>query len=191
MAEHFTEDLSKCLETLWGGGVILYPTDTIWGLGCDPRNADAVRRLFELKQRPPEKSLLLLAADKVQVEAVVREMPPGVEEAIEASEKPLTIIYPAKVGLAPGVCAQDGSVGIRIPADPFCLALTEAFGFPITSTSANLSDQAFNGSFRNVHPSIVEGADHAVGWRRGDKMSSVPSRIVKWNPPREWIVIRD
>ena len=187
----YFDDVSACLQALRAGGVILYPTDTIWGLGCDPRNADAVRRLFSLKQRPPEKSVLLLAAGMEQVEMVAGEIPAGTEAQISGSDRPLTIIYPNADGLAHGVCAEDGSVGIRIPDDPFCKALTEAYGFPITSTSANLSNQPFDGSFSDVPSAIVEGADHVVVWRRAAKVDRRPSRIVKWMGAGEWLVIRE
>lgn len=186
----FSADVEACVKTLQTGGVILYPTDTIWGLGCDPRNAAAVARIFELKRRPPSKSILLLAADEKQVEDLVGELPEGMEEQISAAGKPLTIVYPHAAGLAEGVCAADGSVGIRIPEDDFCHALTEAFGGALTSTSANISEQAFDGSFQDVPESIREGVDYVVNWKQEVKEFGEPSRIVKWMGEGEWKLIR-
>lgn len=182
-------EIEACLQCLDSGGVLLYPTDTIWGLGCDPRNGEAVKRLFELKGRPADKSLILLASSLEQVRGIAGEVPELIlEESLSA--RPTTVVYPSSTALAPGVAAADGSVAIRIAQDPFCKALTAAFGMPITSTSANLSGQAFAGSFADVAEPIVAGADYVVRWRQAEKISAQPSRILKLSPDGKVQVLR-
>jgi L-threonylcarbamoyladenylate synthase len=172
------QEIEECLDCLRRGGVLLYPTDTIWGLGCDPRNAEAVTNLFELKGRPADKSLILLAGNVDQVKAIVGDIPNAILPEL-ATDRPTTIVYPSCITLAPGVAGADGSVAIRIAKDPFCQALAAAYGFPIVSTSANISGQAFAGSFADIDRSIIAGADKVVSWRQTEKIVAQPSRILK------------
>jgi L-threonylcarbamoyladenylate synthase len=173
-------DLSSCLACLHAGGVMLYPTDTIWGLGCDPYSALAVARIYALKGRGAEKSLILLASSLDQVTRLVGDIPDAARQQMNmAGDRPVTIIYPRVLGAASAVAAEDGSLAIRVTSDPFCKVLIEAFGHPITSTSANLSGQPFSGSYADIHWSLVQGADYVVGWRQSETIHAAPSRIVK------------
>jgi L-threonylcarbamoyladenylate synthase len=174
------EELDRSLQCLRAGGVLLYPTDTIWGLGCDPWDLQAVNRIYEIKLRPADKSLILLASTSAQVAAIVGEISLAAWAEMEAAgDRPLTIVYPAAADTYRELMSADGSIAIRITRDPFCKALIDRFGRPITSTSANVSGSAFGGNFWEIPTRIVEGVDHVVAWRREESMASAPSRIVK------------
>jgi L-threonylcarbamoyladenylate synthase len=191
MNPQWTAEIPAALQCLQAGGILLYPTDTIWGLGCDPRDAAAVEKLFTLKGRPKEKSLILLASSVQQVQSIVTEIPPAAIDLLQSrSDRPLTIIYPQARGLAPDVASQDGSIAIRITQDPFCQALITAFGHPVTSTSANLSGQSFNGSFSDIPASIIDGAHCVIRHRQGETIHALPSRIIKILPGNQIQVIR-
>jgi L-threonylcarbamoyladenylate synthase len=173
-------DLASCLACLRAGGVILYPTDTIWGLGCAPSSAAAVSKIYDMKGRGAEKSLILLASSLDQVSRLVGDIPDAARQQMkEAGDRPITIIYPRVLGAASAVAAADGSLAIRVTVDPFCKALIDAFGHPVTSTSANLSGQPFTGSFADIHRSLVQSADYVVRWRQAEEIHAAPSRIVK------------
>ena len=133
------EQIEEAVKVLRAGGILLYPTDTIWGIGCDATDEKAVERVFEIKQRADSKSLIILASDMDMVACYVREIPEMAVTVESLSEKPLTIIYPEGINLAPNVTAEDGSIAIRIPKNDFCVELVRRFGKPIVSTSANVS----------------------------------------------------
>ena len=141
----FEEDIKESLNTLRQGGVILYPTDTIWGLGCDPTNEAAVNKIFKIKSRGESKSLIILVDGLSMIERYVTEIPEIVYELADVSDTPLTIIYPRGKNLATGVCNEDGSVAIRICHDEFCRELLNRFRKPIVSTSANISGVPLQG----------------------------------------------
>jgi L-threonylcarbamoyladenylate synthase len=191
-ADTWETEIAQVVLTLRSGGVVLYPTDTIWGLGCDPENSAAVRKLFELKGRPAQKSLILLADNWNRLAPYIKVLPiDQLEKLRKTSPRPLTVILPDAEGLAIGVTAEDQSVGVRVTDDPFCKALIEKFGKPITSTSANLSGMAFGGSFVDVDPSIVAGADYVVHWRQGEMVGGLASRVVRLLPEGKVEVIRE
>lgn len=186
-------NIEKAVSILRKGGLILYPTDTIWGVGCDARNEEAVRRVFALKQRADSKSLVLLALDEAMIGEYVEEIPPMALQLLEVNDAPMTIIYPgARLahpvgksgkmgdGLAPSCVADDGTVGIRIPyASDFCMELLKAFGAPIVSTSANISGNPSPKSFNDIDQAIKDGVDHVVAKECEGVSTGAASQIIK------------
>jgi L-threonylcarbamoyladenylate synthase len=175
----FGEDIKDSLVTLRNGGVILYPTDTIWGLGCDATNPSAVEKIFKIKSRSDSKSLLVLVDVEQMIERYVREVPEIVYELTSVSDGPLTIIYPNGRNLAPGVCNEDGSVGIRICHDEFCNELISRFRKPIVSTSANFSGKPSPGNFSEIEKSIIEAVDFVVKYRQNDQQKYSVSPVIR------------
>lgn len=184
------EDINKALEVLRNGGVILYPTDTIWGIGCDATNAEAVQRIYNIKQREDSKSMLVLIHSESMLPAYVGEMPEVAWELLEAANEPMTIIYPGARNLAPNLVGADGTVGIRVTSDEFCSKLIGRFRKPIVSTSANLSGQPSPGNFDEIDPVIREQVDYVVGWRQDDLSRAKPSSIIKLGPGGEIEILR-
>ena len=173
-------EIKEIVEILKKGGVILYPTDTIWGLGCDPTNFEAVKRIFEIKKRVDSKSMLLLAKDMNMIQTYVHEIPEIAYSLVEADDsKPLTIIYPNAIGLASNLLADDKSIGMRIPKDPFCQKLLYSFRKPLVSTSANISGKPFPSFFDEIDEEIKSKVDYIANWRRNDKKQCLPSSIIK------------
>lgn len=177
----FEEDLKESLNTLRQGGVLLYPTDTIWGLGCDPTNESAVNKIFQLKSRGENKSLIILAASLSMIERYVTDIPEIVYELAEVSDTPFTIIYPKGKNLATGVCSADGSVAIRICKDEFCSELISRFRKPIVSTSANLSGSPSPGNFSEIENILVNKVDYVVKFRQDDRSKNMASPVIKVN----------
>ncbi|HBC77878.1 MAG TPA: threonylcarbamoyl-AMP synthase [Bacteroidales bacterium] len=176
---NFTEDLRQALNVLIKGGIILYPTDTIWGLGCDATNQDAVEKIFKIKKRRESKSLIILVNGFTMLERYIRHLPEIAGELLEVSEKPLTIIFPEGKNLAPGVCSDDGSVGIRICNDDFCNKLITRFRKPVISTSANISESPSPSYFSEIDDEIINSADYVVKYRQTDTNKNTPSSIIK------------
>ena len=176
---NFEGDLREALKTLREGGVLLYPTDTLWGLGCDATSREAVEKIFKIKQRKEIKSLIILVNGDRMLQRYVKNIPEIVFELLEVADKPLTIIYPEGKGLAPGVCSEDGSVGIRICMDDFCNELIIRFRKPIVSTSANLSGTPAPANFDGIAGKIIESADYVVKHRQGDMKKYPPSSIIR------------
>ena len=175
----YNEDITQALKILREGGVILYHTDTIWGLGCDPSNDEAVRRIFRIKSRTDSKSLIILVNNETMLERYVREVPEAAMELISVSDQPITIIYPGAKNLAPSVVADDGSVGIRICMDDFCRNLIERFRKPIVSTSANITGQPAPSNFAEIRKEIISSVDYTVMHKRDDRQKKVPSPVIK------------
>jgi len=175
----YSEDLKLSLNTLREGGVILYPTDTIWGLGCDATNQDAVEKIFEIKKRSDSRSLIILVNGFGMLERYVKNIPPIAAEILDVSEKPITIIYPEGKNLAPGICNEDGSVGIRVCTDDFCGELIARFRKPIVSTSANISDSPSPSVFSEIGEDIISSADYVVKYRQSGNNKNTPSSIIK------------
>ena len=171
-------EVQSCVEVLRQGGLILYPTDTIWGIGCDATNNDAVNKVYNIKKRDPGKSMLILAADTNMVDRYINEFPEIAEELFDNSDTPLTIILPDARNLADGLAADDNSIGIRIPDDPFCQEILRRFRRPIVSTSANLSGEPSPSWFGEINPDLIEKMDYVVKWRQEEQSSSKASAII-------------
>ncbi len=173
------EEIQNTLAILRKGGVILYPTDTVWGLGCDARNKEAVNKLFKIKQRAEYKSMVVLVCDETMINRYVKEVPEVTWELLESAEEPLTIIYPDGRMLAENIIAADGSVGIRLVKDQFCNTLIHKFGKPIASTSANISGEPYPSSFSDIKLDILNKVDYIVNLRRTEIINAKPSTIIK------------
>ena len=168
------EEIQKALEVLRKGGVILYPTDTVWGIGCDATDPEAVAKIYEIKRRSDSKSLVLLASDMDMISRYVKEVPEMAIQLVEVNDKPMTIIYPGAVAgekgsekasrhcLAYNTVAEDGTVGIRIPMMDLCRELVAKLGRPIVSTSANISGEKTPAKFAEIADEIKTGVDHIV-----------------------------
>lgn len=185
------DDLKGAVETLRKGGIILYPTDTIWGIGCDATREEAVDRIFKIKMRQDEKSLLILLDDPKKLTRYVEEVPDTAWNLIEIANKPLTIVYPKAQNLAPNLIAEDGSVGIRIVMDDFCREMIRSFGKPVVSTSANISGMPWPPYFQKIDRSIVKSVDYVVKHRQNEKLRGKPSGIIKLGQGSEVTVIRE
>lgn len=177
----FEEDIKESLNTLRQGGILIYPTDTIWGLGCDPTNETAVNRIFKIKSRGESKNLIILVDSLSLLERYVAEIPEIIYELAEVSETPLTIIYPKGKNLAAGVCSEDGSVAIRVCHDEFCRELINRFRKPIVSTSANLSGSPSPGHFAEIDKTLIGKVDFVVKHRQNDRSKGTASPVIKVN----------
>lgn len=186
----FEEDIIESLNTLRQGGIIMYPTDTIWGLGCDPTNEAAVNKIFKIKSRSETKSLIILVDSLSMIERYVTEIPEIVYELADVSDTPLSIIYPKGKNLAAGVCSEDGSVAIRICHDEFCRELISRFRKPIVSTSANLSGSSSPGNFSEVEKTLINKVDFVVKHRQSDRSNSIASPVIKVNSDGTIKIIR-
>ncbi|MFM6976266.1 MAG: L-threonylcarbamoyladenylate synthase [Sphingobacteriaceae bacterium] len=186
----FKDELNKALEVLKNGGIILYPTDTIWGLGCDATNSAAVDKIFKLKGRDAGKSLIILLDNDNKLNSYVREVPEIAYDLIEYAEKPITIIYSGAKNLAPNLINEDGSVGIRIVKHAFCEQLIQRFRMPIVSTSANISGQPSPANFSEISDEILAGVDHIVNVDQDDLSERTPSTIMKLEPDGRFSFIR-
>jgi L-threonylcarbamoyladenylate synthase len=186
----FQNDIDACLDVLDKGGLILYPTDTIWGIGCDATNELAVEKIYRLKQRPDHKPMVVLMADEREILQYVTQPDLQVFDYIKGVSKPITVVYEGGVGLADQLLAEDRSVAIRITTDSFCKHLIKRFRKPIVSTSANLSGYPAPRSFQDIDPLIKEGVDYVVRYRQADDNYYKPSSVVRWDKNGELIIIR-
>lgn len=184
-------DIKNCLKILQDGGIILYPTDTVWGLGCDATNETAVAKIFALKKRAETKSMIILLKHKAGIKNFCKIPSASIVEMIENTERPLTIIYPEAKNIAGNLISEDGSIAIRIVKDVFCETLIGAFGKPIVSTSANISGEAGATSYNTISEEIKNGADYIVQHRQNENIIVKPSRILLWKNDGEMVVIRD
>ena len=173
------EDIKKACEVLSAGGIILYPTDTIWGIGCDATNEKAVQRVYELKRRSDNKAMLVLLDSDAKLDRYVSDVPDIAWDLIRLADKPLTIIYSNAKNLAPNLLAEDGSVGIRVTKEEFSQKLCERFRRPLVSTSANVSGEPSPANFGEISETIKKGVDYIVGYRQEDKTPAEPSHIIK------------
>jgi L-threonylcarbamoyladenylate synthase len=184
-------EIQKCVEILRKGGTLLYPTDTIWGIGCDATDADAVAKIYEIKQREDSKAMLVLV-DSIDMLADYVEVIPDIAlEILEVNDGPLTIVYPGAKGLAENLIAADGSAGIRITGEPFSRELIRSFGKPVVSSSANLAGDPSPGSFNEIADRIQSAVDHIVDWNRSGGRKRKPSGILKVHLNGEIEVIRE
>lgn len=175
----FENDIKNCVRVLEDGGTILYPTDTVWGIGCDALNEEAVEKVFNLKQRPKEKSMIVLLADARDIIRYIAAPPPDIIAALEGFAEPTTVIYRGPLGFPANVTGGDDSIAIRVCDDIFCKALLKRFRKPLISTSANLSGMPTPATFDLVDPQIIEGCDYVVKYRQEDRATRKPSRIVR------------
>lgn len=173
------DEIKKACEVMQKGGVILYPTDTVWGIGCDATNEEAVKRVYEIKQRTDSKAMLVLVDSMRKVEFYVDEIPPVAWDLVELSTKPLTIIYDGARNLAPNLIASDGSVGIRVTDEAFSKELCFRFRKPIVSTSANISGEPSPAVFSEISEEIKNAVDYIVDYRREETGPAKPSSIIK------------
>ena len=173
------EEVKKTCDILRKGGIILYPTDTIWGIGCDATNIEAVKRIYSIKQREDSKSMLVLIDSVELLDYYVDEVPEIAQSLIELSEKPVTIIYSQAKNVAPNLIASDGSLGIRVTGEEFSNSLCRLLKRPIVSTSANISGQPAPAFFDEISQEIIDAVDYVVEYRRNDKTKKQASSIIK------------
>jgi len=183
-------EIHKIVDILNNGGIILYPTDTIWGIGCDATNKSAIERIYKIKQREDSKAMLVLIGSEARLEQYIKEVPDIAYQLIEVVDKPLTIIYPGAKNLAANLIAEDGSIGIRIPNDEFCQNLLARFKKPIVSTSANISGTASPAIFSEIDEKIIKSVDYVVSWRQDETQPGLPSSIIKFGVGGEFKIIR-
>jgi L-threonylcarbamoyladenylate synthase len=186
----FEKDILSCLEVLHKGGIILYPTDSIWGIGGDATNADAVRKIFELKKRPTGKSMIVLVADPRDINRYVSRPQPYIAEYLEKTSRPTTVIYEGALGLADNLVSEDGSIGIRIVREDFCRHLIKRFRKPLVSTSANISGHNPPENFAEISDEIKRGVDYIVKFRQLDNQPATASVIVRFDRSGEPVILR-
>lgn len=184
------DDLKQAVEIFKNGGVILYPTDTIWGIGCDATNPEAVARIYRIKKREDSKSMLVLMENPALLERYVDDVPEVAWDLVEITTTPLTVIYPGAKNLSPNLIAEDGSIGIRFTKEEFTSKLLQRFRRPIVSTSANISGQKPPAFFDEISEEIKNQVDYIVEYRQDDVTPSQPSSIIKLWPDGRIDIIR-
>lgn len=184
-------EIQLALEVLRRGGVILYPTDTVWGIGCDATNAEAVQRIYSLKKSDDKKSMLVLCGNADMVVRYVNKAPGIAFDVMEMATKPLTLILPGAVGVAENLIPEEGTLGVRVPDHDFCQKLLCKFGRPIVSTSANISGEATPRNLAEVSKEIIEGVDFVVNPRFQGRPTGKPSSIIAFGEGNEVKIIRD
>jgi L-threonylcarbamoyladenylate synthase len=187
----FKEEIEKTVTVLRDGGVILYPTDTIWGIGCDATNAKAVEKIFAIKKRPESQSMIILLHDVDMIKDFASDVPEIAYDLINNTRQPFTIIYKKAKNLAPKVIAADGTIAIRVVEKPFVAQLIEAFGKPIVSTSANISGRPAPIVFKNISESIIKEVDYIVDYYRDIIEGTQPSMIIRLNDNNDFTILRD
>ncbi len=176
----FESDIQNCLPVLRAGGVILHPTDTVWGLGCDATNESAVSEIYALKQRPLTMPLIVLVPDEQDVLQHVAAPDLALFDYLKTCNQPTTVVYEGAIGFASNLLGADGSIAIRICADPFCRALLKRFGKPIVSTSANLHGSPTPSCFADIDPALIGKVGHVVGFRQSDPTKARSSTLIRW-----------
>lgn len=182
-------EVHNAFEVIRQGGIILYPTDTVWGIGCDATNAEAVQKIYQLKQREETKSMICLMNGERMMHQVFKEIPEVAWQILDLSEKPTTLILDDPRNIAPNLIAPDKTLGIRIVKEPFCYKLIERMKKPLVSTSANISEQRTPLSFQEIAPEIIKGVDYVVNLHREQKASK-PSTIIKLTKDAQVKIIR-
>ena len=177
----FQQDIEQCLQVLKNGGIILYPTDTVWGIGCDATDAKAIEKIYALKKRPDQKAMIVLVADEKEVLQHVASPDLQLFEYLKQRKKPTTVIYNGAIGFANNLLGKDGSIAIRICHDEFCKHLIKRLRKPVVSTSANFSGEPSPKIFTEIKNEIKDGADYVVKYRQEDISAAEPSSIIKWN----------
>ena len=177
---NYLDDIDNCINILENGGLILYPTDTVWGIGCDATNATAIAKIYALKQRVETNKMIVLVATERDVMQYISQLDLEVFNYLKTVEKPTTVIYQGAIGVADNIISPDGSLAVRICNDEFCKHLLKRFKKPIVSTSANISGQPAPQFFKDIAPPIGAGVDYIVKYRQDDNEVKEPSAIVKW-----------
>jgi L-threonylcarbamoyladenylate synthase len=186
----FEQDMKQAIDTLRKGGIILYPTDTVWGIGCDAANSEAIERIFKLKQRSEAKSMIVLVGSEAQLESAVIDMPDVAWQLIDAAVRPTTIVYDNVAGIAPELKAEDGSVGVRLSNERYSKELCKRLRRPIVSTSANISGEKTPQIFDEISETIKSGVDYIAYYRQDDRTKSEASNIIKIKNNGEVKIIR-
>lgn len=184
------DEINKALEVLKNGGLILYPTDTVWGIGCDATNEAAVAKLYALKKRDESKSMIVLLDTENKLQSYVSEVPDVACDLIEYTEKPLTIVYSGAKNLASNLINADGSIGIRISKHDFCQQLIQRFRKPVVSTSANLSGEPTPENFNSICAELIDGVDYVVDLEQMNAEMKHPSTIMKLEADGKFVFIR-
>jgi L-threonylcarbamoyladenylate synthase len=184
------EEVNKALKVVQDGGIILYPTDTIWGIGCDATNTEAVQKIFALKQREESKSMIILLDIDNKLQSYVSEVPDIAYDLIEYAENPLTLVMPGAKNISPALIAADGSVGIRVTSHPFCQQLIQRLRKPLVSTSANISGQPSPEYFSKISQDIIDGVDYVVDIDQHSTDIRKPSTIMRLEPNGSFQFIR-
>ncbi len=185
------EEVGRCVETLRSGGLILYPTDTVWGIGCDATNTDAVARIYALKRSENKKSMLVLCESADMVVRYVNKAPGIAFEVMEMATSPLTLILPGACGLAANLIPEEGTLGVRVPDHEFCRRVLHSFGKPIVSTSANISGEPSAKNLAEVSREIIDGVDFVVNPRFEGKPTGKPSSIIAFGERNEIKILRE
>ncbi len=186
----FDNDIQQCIKTLLAGKIILYPTDTVWGIGCDATNAKAVNKIFKIKKRAESKSMIILLTDEKDIFDYADNPEPEILHYITSTSQPTTAIYNKGKNIANNLINKDGSIAIRIVHDDFCKALINAFGKSIVSTSANISGAPVAVNFKEIAEEIKNGVDYIVQHRRDDFKVAKPSAIIKLDEEKKIVFIR-
>jgi len=184
------EEVAKALKVIQDGGIILYPTDTIWGIGCDATNSEAVRKIFTLKQRDEAKSMIILLDTENKLESYVQEVPSIAYDLIEYAENPLTLVMPGAKNISPALISEDGCVGVRIAKHDFCQQLIQRLRRPLVSTSANISGKPSPQTFDEIEQEIIDGVDYVVGLEQHNTEKKKPSTIMRLSPDGRFEFIR-
>lgn len=184
------EDIRKAVETMRKGGVILYPTDTVWGIGCDATNAEAVAKVYKIKKRDDSKALICLVDSDARLQRYVRNVPEVAWQLLDCADKPTTVILDGAVNLAPNLIADDGSIALRITAEPFSKELCYRFQKAVVSTSANISGEPTAQNYRDIAPEIIDAVDYVCWSRRQEHKPHTPSSIIKLGMGGEVEIIR-
>jgi len=179
--KRFVNDIVNCLDVLKAGGLILYPTDTVWGIGCDATNEMAIEKIYTLKKRSDEKAMIVLVADERDIMQYVAAPDLSLFDYLETKTKPTTVVYDGALGFADNLLGKDGSIAIRICHEEFCRHLIKRFRKPIVSTSANISGIPFPKRFNDIDPAIKQGVDYIVQYRQDDESPAEPSSVIKWD----------
>ncbi|MDR2848861.1 MAG: threonylcarbamoyl-AMP synthase [Bacteroidales bacterium] len=187
---NYQADIQQAVSVLKTGGVILYPTDTVWGLGCDATNAQAIDHIYSIKKRATKQNLLVLAADMRMLQTYVSQIPDVALQLLEYADKPMSIIYPNAVRLPENLIADDASIGIRLPNDPFCCDLIRALGKPVVSTSANISGEPTPTYFAQISDEVKQAVSYIVRWRQNDRQPAAASSIIKVEADNSFRIIR-
>jgi L-threonylcarbamoyladenylate synthase len=184
------DQVANAFKIIQEGGIILYPTDTIWGIGCDATNSDAINRIYQLKNRDEAKSMIILLDTENKLESYVQQVPPIAYDLIEFAESPLTLVMPGAKNISPALISEDGSIGVRIAKHDFCQQLIQRLRKPLVSTSANISGKPSPRNFGEIDREIIDGVDYVVDLEQHDMTRKKPSTIMRLDPDGRFEFIR-